>query len=116
MMRCLKFFASCDYIKTNSRLAAFFTPIERPSMPDDKIQVIADVSSKVTYTGGGTAFLFGFAFNEVIAALGLIVAILGYFTSAYFKREQNKILKNLTAQHREGDIPKALEIINSDSD
>jgi hypothetical protein len=94
----------------------FFMPKERPPMPDEKLQTLAELSTRATYTGAGTAVIFGLTFNEVMAALGLVVAILGYVTNAYFKREQNKLLKNLTSQHREGDIPKALEIINSDSD
>lgn len=46
---------------------------------------IADAGSKVTYAGGGTAFLFGMTANEVAAIGGLIIAVIGLIINGIFK-------------------------------
>ena len=46
---------------------------------------IADAGSKVTYAGGGSAFLFGMTANEVAAVGGLIIAVIGLIINGIFK-------------------------------
>lgn len=46
---------------------------------------IADAGSKVTYAGGGSAFLFGMTANEVAAIGGLIIAVIGLIINGIFK-------------------------------
>ena len=46
---------------------------------------IADAGSKVTYAGGGTAFLFGMTANEIAAIGGLIIAAIGLIINFVFK-------------------------------
>jgi len=48
-------------------------------------ETVADVGSKVTYAGGGSAFLFGMTANEVAAIGGLIIAAIGLIVNAIFK-------------------------------
>lgn len=60
---------------------------------------VADVGSKVTYAGGGTAFLFGMTANEVAAIGGLIIAAIGLVINVFFKwighREMKEHYKKL---------------------
>jgi hypothetical protein len=46
---------------------------------------IADAGSKVTYAGGGSAFLFGMTANELAAIGGLIIAVIGLIINGVFK-------------------------------
>jgi len=46
---------------------------------------IADAGSKVTYAGGGSAFLFGMTANEIAAIGGLIIAAVGLIINGIFK-------------------------------
>jgi hypothetical protein len=46
---------------------------------------IADAGSKVTYAGGGSAFLFGMTANEIAAIGGLIIAVVGLIINGIFK-------------------------------
>lgn len=85
-------------------------------MPQEKIEAIANMSSKVTYTGAGTAVIFGLTVNEVVALLGLIMGILGFLTNAYYKRRQMKLIEKLAERNSNLDVVKALEIINKAGD
>lgn len=46
---------------------------------------IAETGSKITYAGGGSAFLFGMTANEIAAIGGLIIASIGLIINAVFK-------------------------------
>lgn len=48
-------------------------------------ETVADIGSKVTYAGGGSAFLFGMTANEVAAIGGLIIAAIGLVINVFFK-------------------------------
>jgi hypothetical protein len=85
-------------------------------MSDEKIQTIADIGSKVTYTGAGTAIIFGLTVNEVVALIGLCVAVLGYLTNAYYKHRQMDLLEKLAQKNTNIDVVKAFEVINKAGD
>lgn len=57
-------------------------------------ETISSVSSKVTYAGGGSAFLFGMTANEVAAIGGLILAVIGLAVNVVFKWLAHKELQN----------------------
>lgn len=70
-------------------------------------ETVADVGSKVTYAGGGTAFLFGMTANEVAAIGGLIIAVIGLVINVFFKwighRELKAHYKNIELNTEESE-------------
>jgi uncharacterized membrane protein YGL010W len=85
-------------------------------MTEEKLQAVAEVASKVTYTGAGTAILFGLTVNEVVALIGLIMGVLGFVTNAYYKRRQMALLERLAQSNPNIDLVKAFEVINKSGD
>jgi hypothetical protein len=85
-------------------------------MPQEKLEAIAEIGSKATYTGAGTAILFGLTVNEVVALIGLALAGLGYITNAYYKRRQMALLERLAEKNPNIDVVKAFEVINKAGD
>jgi hypothetical protein len=85
-------------------------------MTEEKLQAVAEAASKVTYTGAGTAILFGLTVNEVVALIGLIMGVLGFITNAYYKRRQMALLERLAQTNPNIDVVKAFEVINKSGD
>ncbi len=60
-------------------------------MKTETIETIADIGSKVT-TAGATASMIGaFLINNMIGVVGLLIALAGYLTNAYYKRKVYKL-------------------------
>ncbi len=55
-------------------------------------QQVADVATKVQYGGAGFASLMSFL-NQNAAALGLLVAILGFAVNWYYKEKAHRLLE-----------------------
>jgi hypothetical protein len=90
--------------------------MERADMPQEKLEAVAEIGSKVTYTGAGTAIVFGLTVNEIVALIGFLMGVLGYVTNAYYKRRQMKLLEKLAEKNPNIDVVKAFEVINKVGD
>jgi membrane protein implicated in regulation of membrane protease activity len=51
---------------------------------------IAGAASKTTYVGAGAAGIGAWAASNILSLLGVVIAILGYITNWYFRREQDR--------------------------
>jgi hypothetical protein len=90
--------------------------MERANMPQEKLEAVAEIGSKVTYTGAGTAIIFGLTVNEVVALIGLLMGVAGFITNAYYKRRQMALLEKLSQTNPNIDVVKAFEVINKSGD
>lgn len=52
---------------------------------------IAWTANKVTYGGGGMAFIGGMAANEIAAYGGLLIAAIGLMVQWYYKRKDSRM-------------------------
>lgn len=51
---------------------------------------IAAVANKVTYGGGGVAFLGGLAASDIAAIAGVVIATVGLVIQWYYKRKDDR--------------------------
>lgn len=59
-------------------------------MKTETLDTLADVGSKVTATGAATSVVGTFLINNMVGIVGLLIALLGYLTSAYYRHKANK--------------------------
>jgi hypothetical protein len=61
-------------------------------------QITEKASSIATYTGGGSAVLFGLSANEFAAVIGAVVAVLGLLVNMWFRWQHLRIVKQAAAE------------------
>lgn len=59
-------------------------------MKTETIETIANVSSKVTTAGATTSVIGTFLINNMVGIIGLVIALAGYLTNAYYKHKASK--------------------------
>lgn len=59
-------------------------------MKTETLDTLANVSSKVTTAGATTSVIGTFLVNNIVGIAGLVIALLGYLTSAHYKRKADK--------------------------
>lgn len=52
--------------------------------------VAGSIGAKAVYGGGGAAVFGGLTSHDVVAVLGLAVAVVGFFVSWYYKRKADR--------------------------
>lgn len=58
----------------------------------EHLQAIADIGSKMTYSGSGIAVLLGWL-NQYAGAFGLVIAFIGVCINGYYRRKAYKLLE-----------------------
>lgn len=59
-------------------------------MKTETLEAIADVSSKVTTAGATTSVIGTFLINNMVGVIGLVIALIGYLTNAYYKHKAHE--------------------------
>lgn len=59
-------------------------------MKTETLDTLANVSSKVTTAGATTSVIGTFLLNNIVGITGLLIALLGYLTTTYYKRKADK--------------------------
>jgi hypothetical protein len=59
-------------------------------MKTETIESIADIGSKVTTVGASASMIGTFLMNNMIGVIGLLIALVGHFTNAYYKHKADK--------------------------
>jgi uncharacterized membrane protein len=58
----------------------------------DTAQTIAEIASKAQYGGSAAATVFYFI-NQYAAAIGVVIAVLGFVVNWYYKHKAHKLLE-----------------------
>jgi hypothetical protein len=74
---------------------------------------LAEVGSKVQYSGSGAGLIIGgLQLSEWAAVAAIVIGALGLLVNTYFKHKQTKLLAQVakaSGDKRRGDIPEGLE-------
>jgi uncharacterized metal-binding protein len=61
-------------------------------MQQEQLQTIAEIGSKMQYTGSGVAIVFGWM-NEYAAALGVVIGVMGLLINWYYKSRVTRLIE-----------------------